>query len=327
MKFVDSVKDVLAVTKVKVAAKSPEILLVTGIVSAVAATVVACVKTSKVKEEVDDIKKNMEYVHNIENCSEEVKSKYSKKDKAKDIIRIYSHGIRHIALDYSIPAGLMALSVVCICSSYGIMKKRNAALVAAYQTIETAFSKYRKNVIDRYGKDVDWELEHGLKATTVKEKVVDPETGAKKTVEKTVYEKVGEDINSPFTKLWGPDGDSALWPIYARDPVQARYQLVLFQEEANDILKARKVLTLNDVYDILHIPRTVMGYQVGWVYNSSRGDGYVSFGIQENEAYSAGHNQAIRDWNKGYEDNLWLIFNVDGLISEEAQKLGYINKF
>lgn len=77
------------------------------------------------------------------------------------------------------------------------------------------------------------------------------------------------------------------------------------QTYANLKLKSRGYLFLNDVYDMLGMPRTAAGQRVGWVYDPKNpvGDNHVDFGIYE-------------EWNadfvNGIKSDLLLDFNVDG---------------
>ena len=82
------------------------------------------------------------------------------------------------------------------------------------------------------------------------------------------------------------------------------------QDYANELLKAKGHLYLNEVYDILGLPRSKAGQIVGWVYDEKNpiGDNYVDFGIYE-------QNRAKnRDFVNGYEKTILLDFNVDGNI-------------
>ena len=82
------------------------------------------------------------------------------------------------------------------------------------------------------------------------------------------------------------------------------------QDAANEILQARKHLFLNEVYDMLGIPRTKAGQIVGWVYNEKNpnGDNYVDFGIYNT------NREPNRNFVNGYEPTILLDFNVDGPI-------------
>lgn len=76
---------------------------------------------------------------------------------------------------------------------------------------------------------------------------------------------------------------------------------------ANGLLKSKGYLFLNDVYDMLGMPRTKTGQCVGWVYdeNNPIGDNYVDFGIYEDRN---------SNFVNGYEKSVLLDFNVDGII-------------
>ena len=81
------------------------------------------------------------------------------------------------------------------------------------------------------------------------------------------------------------------------------------QRCANDLLRARGHLLLNDVYDMLGMRRSKAGMVVGWVYNEKNpiGDNYVDFGLinAENFEFIIGHGSKIL-----------LNFNVDGNIMD-----------
>lgn len=79
------------------------------------------------------------------------------------------------------------------------------------------------------------------------------------------------------------------------------------QQYANNILQAKGYIFLNDVYDMLGIPRTKAGQMVGWVYreNNEVGDNFVDFGILETNRETE---------NGSYEPVILLDFNPDGNI-------------
>ena len=79
------------------------------------------------------------------------------------------------------------------------------------------------------------------------------------------------------------------------------------QFHANELLKRRGYVFLNEVYDMLGIPRTKAGQVVGWVYDMTNpmGDNYIDFDI---------FSQRNEDFVNGYENSVLLDFNVDGMI-------------
>ena len=88
--------------------------------------------------------------------------------------------------------------------------------------------------------------------------------------------------------------------------------MFLKQQEryANEMLESRGHLYLNEVYDMLGIPRSKAGQVVGWVFdkNNPDVDNYVDFGIYDL------HNEDNRRFVNGKERVILLDFNVDGPI-------------
>lgn len=83
--------------------------------------------------------------------------------------------------------------------------------------------------------------------------------------------------------------------------------LKMQQQYATEKLRARGYLFLNEVYEMLGMPRTKAGQVIGWIYdeNNPTGDNYVDFDIY------ADHNA---NFVNGYERKVLLDFNVDGNI-------------
>ena len=97
---------------------------------------------------------------------------------------------------------------------------------------------------------------------------------------------------------------------WQKDPEYNLMFLKVQQQYANEKLRHQGYIFLNDVYDMLGMPRTKAGQIVGWIYdeNNPNGDNYVDFGIYME------HNQ---NFVNGYETSLLLDFNVDGLILDK----------
>ena len=96
----------------------------------------------------------------------------------------------------------------------------------------------------------------------------------------------------------------------------AEYNLMFLkaqQAHANDLLKSKGHLFLNEVYDMLGMRRSRAGQVVGWIYDESRTDrdNFVDFGIYDL------NNEAARRFVNGYERNIILDFNVDGVILDQ----------
>ena len=84
--------------------------------------------------------------------------------------------------------------------------------------------------------------------------------------------------------------------------------LKLQEEYTNGILKSRGHIFLNEVYDMLGLPRSKEGQVIGWVYKKDNpiGDNYVDYGLEE--LYDRG---VFKDDS---EAPIVLDFNVDGMI-------------
>lgn len=105
---------------------------------------------------------------------------------------------------------------------------------------------------------------------------------------------------SPYARYF--DEESAAW---TKDPESNKFFLLRTQDYANEKLRVRGYLFLNEVYEMLGMPRTRAGQVVGWVYDPDNpiGDNYVDFGI------FGLHNHAFVN---GCEKSVLLNFNVDG---------------
>ena len=283
---------------------SPEILVVGGVVGVVASTVMACKATTKLSAITDKAKKEIKQIHYATEHPETLPEKYTKEDSKKDLTIVYTRTGVQLAKLYGPSIALGVLSITSILASNNILRKRNVALAAAYTTIDKGFKAYRNRVVERFGEELDKELKFNLKAKEVEETVID-EKGKEKTVKKTVMVANGKDQYSPYAKCyddacagWQKDAEHNLWFLKQQ------------QNWANEKLKANGYLFLNDVYEMLGIPKTKAGQVVGWIYDEKNpnGDNYVDFGIYDL------YKEGCRDFVNGYERTIWLDFNVDGNI-------------
>lgn len=293
---------------------SPEIFVAVGIVGTVVSTVLACKATLKVDKVLDETKEKLEKVHeSAEKGCTAMGEDYSEEDKKKDTAIIYAQTGVKLAKLY-VPAITMGtLSITSILASNNILRKRNAALAAAYATVDKSFKEYRKRVVERFGKEIDRELKYNIKAEKVTETVTDEETGKEKKVKKTTFVVNPSDI-SGYARFFekytvDEDGNSIMNPHWESNNEYNLMFLKAQESYANDLLKAKKRLFLNDVYEMLGLPRTKAGQVVGWVYNpeNPNGDNYVDFGLYaDNLNYS--------DFANGMDPAILLDFNVDGNI-------------
>lgn len=64
---------------------------------------------------------------------------------------------------------------------------------------------------------------------------------------------------------------------WTKDPEMNKFFLLRQQDYANELLKQRGHLFLNEVYDMLGMPRTKAGQVVGWIFDPKNpvGDNYI----------------------------------------------------
>ena len=287
----------------KIKKASPEIMVVAGVVGVVTSTVMACKATTKVNDILEETRKQVDDVHNVLDSDVITEEEYNNDDAKKDLAIIYTQtGVKLIKL-YAPSVIVGALSITGILASHKILKKRNVALTAAYATIDRSFKEYRGRVVERFGKELDRELRYNIKAQEIEEKTVDKD--GNETVEKKTISVVDPNMYSDYARIF--DNGSMGW---TKDPEYNLMFLKLQQNQANDRLRAQGYLFLNDVYDMLGIPRTKAGQIVGWIYDKDNpvGDNFVDFGIYDI------YNEKACDFVNGRERSIVLDFNVDGNI-------------
>jgi hypothetical protein len=285
---------------------SPEILVVAGVVGTVVSAVMACKATTKLHDVLDDTKEKIDMFHQGAKdgkVQSEVDGKmevveYTEEDCTRDITITYAQTGLKLAKMYG-PAVLVgAASLTSILVGHNILHKRNLALAAAYTAVDTGFKQYRGRVVERLGEKMDKELLYNLKAKEVEETVVD-EKGKEKTV-KTTVEVADPTALGYYTFVFDETSNS-----WQRDAEANKFFLLRQQDWANEKLKSRGYLFLNEVLEMVGIQPCRAGQTVGWMLDGD-GDGYIDFGIFDIRL------EANRNFVNGLEKSIWLNFNVDG---------------
>ena len=284
---------------------SPEILVVGGVVGLVTSGVMACKATTKLSAILDDSKEQIELFDKVAANPEMVNEEYTVEDAEKDKKIVKVQTAVKVAKLYAPAVAIGVVSIGAIFASNNIMRKRNVALGAAYATVDRAFKDYRNRVVDRFGEELDKELRYNLKTKEVKETVED-ENGKKKTVKKNI-KYMDSPMPSEFAVIY--DDGCAGW---TKDPEDNKFFLIQQQRYANERLKRRGYLSLNEVYELLGFPSTKAGQVVGWLYDCKdpnyKGDNFVDFGLYNVDC------EPNRDFVNGYERNIILDFNVAPII-------------
>ena len=288
---------------------SPAIFLAAGVVGIVGSTVLACKATLKIDDVLAAPREGLEKINDYVD-EHGYTENYTKRDVTEDKIKCYGKAIVGMAKIYSPAILLGGLSLASILTSHKIMSKRNFALATAYTALSDTFKKYRDNTKERFGEDIDKELLHGVKERVVEKPVVD-ENGEVVGTKKEVVKATGYEDISDFAKFF----DEACHD-WSEDPNRNLIYLKAQQNHANEILKARGHLFLNEVYEMLDIPITDEGQVVGWIYDPSdpTRDNYVDFGIYESKRVGN------REFVNGHDNVVLLDFNVDGVILNKFKK-------
>lgn len=299
--IVTKMSDVFGKTGLRLKKHSPEILLVVGVVGTVVSAVMACKATTKVDGIIEEAKENIDIIHKSSE-NPEMLEKYTKEDHGKALVVTYARTGLKLAELYAPAVSVGVLSITCILCSHNILRKRNMAIAAAYATIDKTFKEYRSRVVERFGETVDRELRYNIQTKKFEEKAVDEKTGKEKKVKNSVSVVDGY---SGYARFF--DEASRYWE---KDPELNLFFLRAEQNLANERLKTRGYMFLNDIYERLDIPKTKAGQVVGWIYDpenpNCNGDNYIDFGI-----YDINREKA-RDFVNGYERSILLDFNVDG---------------
>jgi hypothetical protein len=269
---------------------SPSLLFGAGIVGVVGSTVLACRATLKMQDVLDETQEKLNTAKTLEH------ENYSEKDRQRDIVIIHVQSAAKIVRLYGPAIVVGGASIAALTRSHNILTERNAALTAAYAALDKGFREYRQRVVDKYGEDQDREFRYSSREVEI------IQDGKKKTVK-----RVGDDGPSIYARFFDPLSTS-----WSKEPEYNLLFLKCQQTYANDLLLARGHIFLNEVYDMIGVPRSKAGSIVGWILTPDREtDNLVDFGIFNRD------DATIRDFVNGREGSILLDFNVDGVIYDK----------
>ena len=291
---------ILVKTKLGIKKHSPEILVAAGIGTGIVAAIVACKQTIKANDIVAEARKSLQNIEDVKELAANNEVEYTEENEQEDRKTIGMQVAVGMVKTYALPVGLGILSVTCILAGHHILKKRNVALAAAYSALSTDFMNYRKRVVNKYGKDVDFMLKNGLEKQIVANQVIDPETGEVKETKEEVLTYEGDKL-SQYARVFDEVGSTQWTPSADHN----RAFLLMEQNYFNERIRTRGYIFLNEVYERLGFRPTKAGSVVGWVYQNADYEG-IDFGI-----FTA-HTQKAAEFLEGTEPSIILDFNVQG---------------
>ena len=290
---------------------SPEILMVAGVIGTVAGAVMACKETLELEDVLDECKQEKNELEEQYAMCEEYSEDALKKDQVKLTIKQAAKIVKLYA-----PSVIMEItSIGVIFASNDIMRKRNASMAAAYATLNSMYKRYRQNVIESYGEEVDKDMRFGVKHEKVTE--ID-EDGNKVKIDARIVDLDNTALAiSDYSRFFqmgckGFDASSGRYNLLYLKGIQAMF---------NNKLIADGYVMLNDVYRELGFDTIPEGWSIGWVYDETNpiGDNYIDFGLYE----ARNKNQrAVNDW----EPVILMDFNVDGNLYEDPKLYSLLKK-
>ena len=297
-------------------------LLIIGIIFSVLSTILACIRSPKMKGVISTFKADRaDYEKDSEAGIFE-----TKKAKAKTIISVYANlvwGTIKVFLPVII---CTAISVGCLLGSHNIMIKRTSEALAAVATVTEAYENYRARVREEYGEQVDNDFAMGIRRTETT--VTETKASGKEVTKKAEEVSINNlPFASPYARLFMPQESL----LAEKERTYNETFLMIRQCEANHRLQANGHLTLNEVYDMLGYEHTSIGAVVGWTYPKDdeghycgeEGKGFVDFGIYD--FYNTSDGRRVIGKECGTTNAFFLDFNVEGVIWDKIDDYNYGN--
>jgi hypothetical protein len=275
---------------------SPVILFTAGVVGVVGTVVLACQATLKMDEALDEITKQKTAAKELHDRNMD---QYSDEDFKQDMMLLYVRSAVKIVKLYAPAIVVGVASIAALTGAHVVLSRRNIAVTAAYAALEKGYQEYRRRVVDDLGEDKDREYRYGL---------VDHEVHEKKADGSTEITKI-KGLNNKDISIYARFFDETC-KDWNRNAGYNSMFIQCQQNYANDLLRARGHVFLNEVYDMLGMPRSKEGAVVGWVVND-RGDNYVDFGVFSGDTFMG------QEFVNGNEMAVLLDFNVDGIIYDK----------
>lgn len=309
MKFTTTLTNLAGRTGLKIQKYSPQLLLGAGITTFVGTVVLACKATTRAEDVINAHNDNMaaakeaqQIIEDTQNYSDiEILPEYENFDIKKEKVIIYSHTMVGFAKLYAPTMALGALSLACFFKAYNIINTRYLGAVAAYNAVSGAFDMYRQRVKAELGDQMDRHFRYGTEIGKIEYTELTEDGKVKKHKEEV--EDVSVDGLSQYAAIF--DRRCSEWDENAL----FNYKWLRANETAaNDILRTRGHIFLNEVYDMIGLPHTPEGAVAGWI--KDQGDGYVDFGLWKD-------GDPLKRTVNGKENEILLDFNVDGIIFDK----------
>lgn len=295
---------------------APEIMVIGGVIGLIGAGILACKETTKLDKVLDEIEKRTDklaadmnkFEESDKLTEEEKKTKYTELDRKKDIVQVWTKNALDVAKLYAPSIILATASAASILGGFGILKKRHAAITFAFGEMSAAFTEFKNRTKEAVGEEKYHEILDGVKKEM--KEVID-ENGNVVVAEVDTIDPVKD----PYTFVWDEYTTRDSGAYTPGDDNSNLNFIKSVEATANNRLRnLNGYVFLNDVLDMLGLPKTKAGQEVGWVMQPNdehQGDNYIDFGIKN-----------IDDMNKEtmkFTRRYILHFNCDGYILDTFQ--------
>jgi hypothetical protein len=265
---------------------APSILTGAGVVGFAATTYLAIRATAKAVQVMPEIQKDI-----AKTKMQAEDDGLNEKETMEKVVRVYAKSSLVLGEIYWPVLLVGSASIVAVLAGHGMMRNRQASLVAAYAGLDASYKAYRDRVRERFGEEEERDLYEDVKQMRIFDEEGDRLVIDQDDVLPSMYARFFDETN----KNWSRTTEWNLLFLRAQ------------QNMANDKLRAQGHLFLNEVYDALGLERSQAGQLVGWKWNEG-GDNYVDFGL-----YLIG-DEGSRSFVNLIEPSVKLDFNVDGVI-------------
>lgn len=261
---------------------SPELLIAGGVACVIGGTVMACKATKKTDDILADANDKIQHFPTdpdalpAEDISDEDVQQIISTNK-KEVAKIKLDCAGKLVANYAPSVAVGGVGIAMILASHGIMRQRNATLLAAYNAVDTAFRKYRERVmLEDGGRERDVHYMTG----GVHEELIEYEEDERGELVRRVNDRA-EDIllmdhpTGPYTFIFGPT-TSSFWSSHGLSNLNLLRQT---ERWATDQIRLNGFIFVNDVLERLGMAKVPIGQLAGWA--KGFGDDYVDFGLIE----------------------------------------------
>lgn len=212
-------------------------------------------------------------------------------------------------------------AVISVLWGFGKMKGRWLATTAVLDSWKEFTNRYRKNVVDEFGEEVDWRMAHSIKAEELEaerkkqDQIREKKKKGSSRIPRTQYNK---HINNQIFDCHSSEKWKPYWT--ANQMLDFIYTV---ESQIADLVELRGFALLNDAYDKLGMPLTSQGAIMGWIKrpsNTHREPGNrVSLGFANNET-PVEEIRRILSITRNEDLYTWITPNCDGVIYKMIDK-------